>query len=134
MQSYNFTAREKESYELFGIEPSTNYPFEILPNYNIAATHRVLVLLNDGKRRLDYFRWGLIPSWAKDEKIGYKMINTRAETIHEKPAFKRALRKRRCLIAASGFYEWRKDGKKKIHNRMSVIVPTHPFRSFAGEL
>jgi putative SOS response-associated peptidase YedK len=64
-------------------------------------------------RRLDSFRWGLVPSWAKDLAVGYKMINARAETLAEKPAFRRAFRGRRCLILADGFYEWKAEGGHK---------------------
>ncbi|MCM3454744.1 SOS response-associated peptidase [Heyndrickxia oleronia] len=88
--------------------------FEILPRFNIAPSQDVLAVIEgeDG-RRGGYLRWGLIPSWANDPKIGYKMINARAETIHEKPSFKRLLARRRCLVIADGFYEWKKDGNKK---------------------
>jgi putative SOS response-associated peptidase YedK len=77
------------------------------PNYNTAPTTDVLVVHEDGStRRLDAFRWGLVPSWAKDLKIGAKMINARAETVATKPAFRRAFAKRRCIVPADGFYEW----------------------------
>jgi putative SOS response-associated peptidase YedK len=80
------------------------------PHYNIAPTQRIAVLLCDdanGERVIDMARWGLIPSWAKDESIGVKMINARAETLAEKPSFKSALERRRCLVIANGFYEWK---------------------------
>ena len=64
-------------------------------------------------RQLDMLRWGLIPHWAKDMNIGYKLINARAETLAQKPSFRTALKKRRCLIAADGFYEWKHSGKTK---------------------
>ena len=88
----------------FGVRVS----FEYRPRYNIAPSQEVLVLLDDGVRRIEALRWGLIPSWAKDAKIGYKMINARAETIFDKPAFRSAVKQRRCLVLADGFYEWRK--------------------------
>ena len=82
-------------------------------NYNIAPSQKIPVIINkSGEKNLEFFQWGLIPFWAKDKKIGYKMINTRAETISEKPSFKFAFRKRRCLIPANGFYEWRKEDKQ----------------------
>jgi putative SOS response-associated peptidase YedK len=68
----------------------------------------------DGRRLLDFLLWGLIPSWAKDRSIGQKMINARAETVHEKPAFRHAIRYRRCLVPASGFYEWQQEEKGKV--------------------
>ena len=83
------------------------------PAYNIAPTQQVLTVTNDGERRASYMRWGLIPFWAKDAKIGYRMINARGETVAEKPSFRTALRKRRCLILADGFYEWQKLGGKQ---------------------
>lgn len=86
-----------------------------LPRFNIAPTQAVPVLLQDGGRRvLDMLRWGLIPSWARDPAIGNKMINARAETVAEKPAFRSALARRRCVVPASGFFEWKKEGKGKV--------------------
>lgn len=82
---------------------------ELPPRYNIAPTQRVATVVRDvesGENRLVMMRWGLIPSWSKDPTIGSKMINARGETIHEKPSFRTALRKRRCLVIADGFYEW----------------------------
>lgn len=79
------------------------------PRYNLAPTDDVYAVLADGTtRHLDAFHWGLVPSWAKDPKIGSKMINARAETLAEKNAYKAAFKRRRCLIPADGFYEWRK--------------------------
>ena len=87
---------------------------EYTPSYNIAPSQKVVAIINDGSRnRLGLLRWGLIPHWAKDEKIGYKMINARAETVAEKPSYRQAFRKRRCILPADSFYEWkRKDGQK----------------------
>jgi putative SOS response-associated peptidase YedK len=99
--------------------PWLNLPTqEMTPRYNIAPSQPVAVIPNDGKHRLDYFNWGLIPSWAKDPKIGYKMINARSETLAEKPSFRSALKHQRCLIPADGFYEWAKfpdEGQKTPH-------------------
>ena len=78
------------------------------PRYNIAPSQPVPVVANTGERELDFFRWGLVPSWAKDPSIGSRMINARAETLAEKPSFRAAYRRRRCLILADGFYEWQK--------------------------
>jgi putative SOS response-associated peptidase YedK len=79
-------------------------------SYNVAPTSDVYAVLSDGSTRgVDAFHWGLVPLWAKDPKIGSKMINARAETLAEKNAFKSAFRRRRCLVPADGFYEWRKD-------------------------
>ena len=71
------------------------------------------MVANNSDRKLELFQWGLIPSWAKDPKIGNKMINARAETLAEKPSFRSALKRRRCLVVADGFYEWKKTGAAK---------------------
>ena len=84
------------------------------PSYNIAPTQPVLAVTIDGQRRAELMRWGLIPFWAKDIKIGYRMINAVGETAATKPAFRAAFKKRRCLVLADGFFEWRKEGKEKI--------------------
>ena len=81
-----------------------------VPRYNIAPTQPVAAIRLDqhGEREISFFRWGLIPSWAKDIKIGSRMINARSETVAEKPSFRAAFKRRRCLIPADGFYEWQK--------------------------
>jgi putative SOS response-associated peptidase YedK len=79
--------------------------------YNIAPTQPVATIVQDGKtsrRKFRLMRWGLIPSWAKDPAIGNKLINARSETVQEKPSFRNAFKRRRCLIPADGFYEWQK--------------------------
>jgi putative SOS response-associated peptidase YedK len=88
---------------------------EVPPSYNVAPTQQVAAVLEDeGGRRLEMLTWGLVPSWADDPDIGARMINARSETAPEKPSFRRAFRGRRCLIAADGFYEWkREDGGKQ---------------------
>src|SRR5215216_3572508 len=97
--------------EAFEIE---EYPSSIVPSYNIAPTQEVAAVVEeDEKRKLEMLRWGLIPSWAKDPAIGNKMINARAETLAEKPSFRTALKRRRCLVVADGFYEWKKTGGGK---------------------
>jgi putative SOS response-associated peptidase YedK len=87
---------------------------EYMYRYNIAPSQNVLSIVNDGHvNRLGFLKWGLVPSWAKDASIGYKMINARSETLVEKPSFKYPFKRRRCLIIADSFYEWKKEGKKK---------------------
>jgi putative SOS response-associated peptidase YedK len=85
------------------------------PRYNISPSQLVLTLSLDevGEREIKERKWGLIPVWAKEPKIGYSLINARAETVCEKPAFRAAIKKRRCLIPASGFYEWTGPPKAK---------------------
>ena len=87
---------------------------EFRPQYNIAPTQQVMTVTNDGTRRAELMRWGLVPFWAKDLKIGHRMINAVGETLATKPAFRAAFQKRRCLLLADGFFEWRKDGEIKI--------------------
>lgn len=94
----------EELREFFPIERSA---CEVAANYNVAPSQEVLAIFNhEGENRLDKFHWGLVPFWAKDPAIGNRMINARVETVAEKPAFKNAFKKRRCLIVADGFYEW----------------------------
>jgi len=100
------------------------------PRYNIAPSQPVLTLIDAQEHRAGFLRWGLIPSWAKDPGIGDRMINARAETVAEKPSFRRALQKRRCLVLADGFYEWRKEGKKKTP-LLITLKSREPF-AFAG--
>ena len=97
---------------------------------NIAPTQDVLTVVGGENRRAGFMRWGLIPHWAKSASIGARMINARAETVSEKPAFRNALRSRRCLVPADGFYEWRRVGKSKIPMRI-VMRSRKPF-AFAG--
>ena len=100
---------ELESY--FGAQPPA---FELTPDYNVAPTQQIPVILQeDGARQIKRRRWGLVPFWAKDTTIGSRMINARMETLASKPAFKAALKHRRCLIPANGFYEWAGKGGSK---------------------
>ena len=108
---FTLTVNPDELQDLFGL--SQPPPPEMTPRYNIAPSQAVAVVPNAAERTLDFYQWGLIPSWAKDHKIGYKMINARAETLAEKPSFRAALKRRRCLVLADGFYEWHKDGNTK---------------------
>ena len=98
--------------ELFGLSEPPDLP----ARYNIAPTQQVAVIRqrDGGGNRLDFLKWGLIPSWAKDPSIGSRMINARSETLEEKPAFRAPFKLRRCLVLASGFYEWQDLGGKKI--------------------
>lgn len=100
--------------------------------YNIAPSQQVAAVRpsEDGGQSLVRLRWGLIPSWAKDINVGYKMINARSETAHEKPSFRQALKSRRCVIPANGFYEWQKAGKSKIPHY--IRLTENQVMSFAG--
>lgn len=88
---------------------------DFVPRYNVAPSQDVPVIRldADNRRELSMMRWGLVPFWAKDVKIGYKLINARSESLSEKPAFRQAYKRRRCLIVADGFYEWKKLGATK---------------------
>lgn len=118
----SLTKTEKELEERFN---ATFYSDDLerynpLPNYNVAPTHMHPVITNLDKEHLQFFRWGLIPFWAKDLKIGYRMINARKETVLEKGTFKNAMKKKRCIVPFDGFYEWRKIGKEKYPYRIGV--------------
>jgi putative SOS response-associated peptidase YedK len=115
-----------ERFEIFHTEQ-----LELLPRYNIAPSQDVLAITSEeGQNSASLFRWGLIPSWAKDPKIGYKMINARSESILEKPTFKRLIKRNRCLIPADGFYEWKLEGKQKQPYHIQ-LKSKEPF-AFAG--
>lgn len=95
----------------FGAEQAS---FEVAPRYNIAPGQELPVVVRNSPNHLEMMRWGLVPSWAKDTKIGYQMINARAEGIEKKASFRKPFQKQRCIIPASGFYEWQKQGSRKI--------------------
>jgi len=87
---------------------------ELQPRYNVAPTNSVPAVIRvEGKNVLDFFRWGLVPTWADDPKIGARMINARSETAAEKPSFRGPFKNRRCLIPADGFFEWHEEEGKK---------------------
>lgn len=98
----------------FGAEAPAD-PDDVEPDYNVAPTRDVpVVRIREDSRHLDYLRWGLVPRWAKDLRIGSKMINARAETVATKNSFRSAFARRRCLVTADGFYEWKRlDPKTK---------------------
>jgi len=104
---------------------------ETVANYNVAPTQQVLAIARvDGSNVLDKYHWGLVPFWAKDTSIGYKMINARSETVAKKPSFREAFKKRRCLILADGFYEWKvQKGKKQ---PVFITLPDKSPLAFAG--
>lgn len=105
--------------------------FDYEERFNIAPSQDVLTIIKgkDGNRA-GYMKWGLIPKWADDPKIGNKLINARSETVYEKPSFKESFYQKRCLIPASGFYEWIKDGKEKQPYQF-YLKEKQPF-AFAG--
>ncbi|MEO0492771.1 MAG: SOS response-associated peptidase [Actinomycetota bacterium] len=122
--------------QYFGAESLVEPPDEseeFRGNFNVAPTQGVFTVYESrGERLLDRFHWGLVPFWAKDPKIGSKMINARAETLAEKNSFKRPFAKKRCIIPADGFYEWKKvEGQKRKQPMYMTTIDDSPF-AFAG--
>lgn len=124
------TPWEKVRKEFSAANPAQSGLFK--PRYNIAPTQLVPVVRNEaGKRIISALKWGLVPSWAKDAEIGNRMINARAETLAEKPSFRDAFAKRRCLIPTSGFYEWSKTGRSA-KQPFYFYLKEKPVFGFAG--
>jgi putative SOS response-associated peptidase YedK len=106
---------------------------ELLKRFNIAPTQPVAVVTDAGSRQVELYNWGLIPSWAKDPSIGSRMINARAETLAEKPSFRKAFEQRRCLILADGFFEWsHTDGQSSRKTPYYFHLPEHKAFTLAG--
>lgn len=128
-----FTLRANLNRILAEFEAEARPEYQPVARYNVAPTQMVAVVRqsDDGRRELVPLKWGLIPSWAKDEKIAYSTINARAETVAEKPAFRSAFKRRRCLIVADGYYEWQIVGgteKKPIKQPFLMQLPdARPF-------
>jgi len=118
--------------ELQTLIPDLIVDQDVIERYNIAPSQGVATVLNEPVKKLNYIQWGLIPHWAKDPKIGNKMINARGETVHEKPSFRSSFKSKRCLILADGFYEWKTlpggNGKLPVYFRLSDAKPF----AFAG--
>lgn len=115
---YKLTVPYREIVRLYNLTNSVNLP----ARWNIAPTQDVLAILSDPatkRRRGAMLRWGLLPSWAKDKKLAYSLINARAETVASKPAFRDAFKKRRCIIPADGFYEWQATGSAHSSSSLS---------------
>lgn len=123
---YSLYADYRAILERFDIDEVTFEEEEYSQSYNIAPSQQIVAVVNDGaKNRLGFLKWGLVPPWAKDEKIGYKMINARAETAAEKPSFRSAFKKKRCLVIADSFYEWKRtdDGKTPMRIKLKSGEP-----------
>jgi len=113
---YSFvTAKQKVEEQL-----QVHLNHELQTSYNIAPTHFAPVIINDTNQPLRYFNWGLIPHWSRDGKLSGKLINARKEGIASKPSFRMPIRKKRCLVPADSFYEWRPYGKKKVPYRIHL--------------
>ena len=117
--------------ELMGHFPIDVTDAQVTPNYNVAPTQEILAIVRyEEQNHLEYLKWGLVPFWAKDKTIGNRLINARSETAATKPSFRNAFKKRRCLILADGFYEWK--GEKGQKQPMLLTLPDgNPF-AFAG--
>jgi len=105
---FTLTLDPGELQELLDLGPFVHI---VQPRYNIAPSQPIPIVKHPEKREVELYKWGLVPSWADDPKIGYRMINARSETAHEKPSFRAAFSRRRCLILADGFFEWHADQK-----------------------
>jgi len=115
--------------ELGEVEAETLY--ELGPRYNVAPTQPIPVVVErEGGRAVELHRWGLVPSWAKSAAAGARMINARAETIATSPAFRASFQRRRCVIPADGFYEWRREGTRK--QPFLIHAPDDSLLAFAG--
>lgn len=101
-----------------------------IAKYNAAPGQKLGVITNQSPKDLSFYYWGLLPPWARDLSMAYKMINARGESIHEKPAFRSAFKSKRCLIPADGFYEWKKQNKQKIPH--FIRLKTREMFAFAG--
>jgi len=102
------------------------------PRYNLAPGQDAPVVVREEKNEIRLMRWGLVPAWAKEESIGYRMINARSETVVDKPSFRRAFKKRRCLVLADGFYEWKKEADQRKKTPMRIVRKDHEPFAFAG--
>ena len=126
---YSLTADPAELAKRFEFEFESDEE-AVKQRFNIAPTQQVLTVVSGEVRRASFMRWGLIPPWAKDASIGSRLINARVETVAEKPSFRDALRRRRCLVLADGFYEWQKTGSTK--RPVRIVMQTGETFAFAG--
>ena len=127
---YTLTVSVQDLHDLL---PGFEIQGEVSPRYNVAPTQVMpIAWAIDDTRIVGPARWGLIPRWAKDESIGSRLINARAETLAEKPSFRDAFKKRRCLVPATGFYEWRKDEGKTRKTPFLIRAPEGKPLTFAG--
>jgi putative SOS response-associated peptidase YedK len=124
---FNFLTHQEELRERFGVK---KFKFEINPRYNVAPSQKIAAIIQDQDIKLVGMRWGLIPFWSKEPTTKYSLINARVETILNKRAYSRPFKKWRCLIPATGFYEWKKVGK--IKTPMHIRLKSKELFAFAG--
>lgn len=128
---FTLTAPIEEIIDRFEIEAFLDEE-DYTPSYNIAPSQMVLAVINNGKaNRMGFLKWGLVPPWAKEVSIGNKMINARAETLAEKPSFRKAFAKKRCLIIADSFYEWKRH-ENKTKTPMRIKLKSDRLFAMAG--
>ena len=128
---FTLTATIEEIIDRFDIQSFLNEEW-FAPSYNIAPSQLVLAVINDGSsNRMGFLKWGLVPPWANDPSIGNKMINARAETITEKPSFRNAFKKKRCLVIADSFYEWKRHSDKT-KTPMRITLKSRELFAMAG--
>ena len=128
---YTITVKEEILIQRFKVK---EYQGEYFPRFNVAPSqNNPVVLINEKNSRVILpMKWGLIPSWAKEEAIGSKMINARIETVIEKPSFRTAFSKRRCLVPADGYFEWRKNNKPGKKQPFRIVLKSRELFAFAG--
>ena len=126
---FTLTVDPAEAQETF---TEYTFPQQFAPRFNIAPTQPILVIPNDDQNTGDFLIWGLIPMWAKDPSIGNRLINARAETLEEKPAFRGSLKYKRCLILADGFYEWKGAPGRKTKTPYFIHMKDRKPFAFAG--
>jgi len=128
---FTLTATIDEIMDRFDIQSFLNEELYV-PSYNIAPSQQVLAVINDGSsNRMGFLKWGLVPPWANDPSIGNKMINARAETITEKPSFRHAFQKKRCLVIADSFYEWKRQSDQT-KTPMRIKLKSNELFAMAG--
>ncbi len=123
---FALTIHEPDLMERFNVVSNE----KVKPRYNIAPTQDAAVILSQSPGEISMLKWGLVPHWASDARVGQKMINARAETVDEKPAFKQPFERKRCLVLADSFYEWKKVGTRKAPYR--VMMKSAEAFAFAG--
>lgn len=126
---YVYATQRDENQRAF---PQFAFPDEVPKRYNVAPGQNIIAIANADEPRAGTFKWGLIPSWAKDGKIGNRLINARGETLAEKPSFRMAYKKQRCLIPATGFYEWRRNRDGRTKTPMHIALKSGAPFAFAG--
>jgi putative SOS response-associated peptidase YedK len=126
---FTLTVDPADLQEVFG---EYTFPERFEPRFNIAPSQPVLAIPNTGRNTADFFRWGLIPSWAKDPAIANKLINARGETLGEKPSFRGGFKYKRCLIPADGFYEWKAQPGTKVKTPYFIHMKDRKPFAFAG--